>query len=123
MRTRGTPTRLELHRLKFHQNGRVGPRLSLQQLSDAEKELIQHDLLEDVRVKRIDFTGDLDEEVFDQVYLEVLCSWGVMCTHPSGSLQPSRHPLARTCSVCGSMVTDWAQKRDVKDLSSRPIKP
>lgn len=104
MRSRGTPTRLELHRMKFHQAGRRGSLLTLSSLSDEEKEIIQRELLQDVRVKKIDFTGEMDEEIFDGVYLEVLAEWGVMCTHPASSTEPVPGMRARRCKVCDCVV-------------------
>lgn len=87
MRTRKTPTRLELHRLKFNQNGRRGSLLRFQDLDAEERDLLQQELLQDVRVKRIDFTGPMDEKVFDSVQMEVYAEWGVMCPHPHSSLR------------------------------------
>ena len=73
--------------------------LSYAELDGVEKELIQKELLQDVRVKRIDFTGEMDEQVYDQVYLEVLTEWGVACPHPTSALKKSTHSLF--CSTCG----------------------
>ncbi len=100
MRTRGPPTRLELHRLKYNQNGRRGPLLTIRDLDDQEKEIINREVLQDVRVKRIDFTGDMDEQIFDEVQMSVLSEYGVMCPHPEYSLSPSKVHGSR-CNVCG----------------------
>jgi hypothetical protein len=109
MRPRATPSRLEIHRLKFHQNGRRGPLVRYSELDAYEKELIQKELLQDVRVKRIDFTGDMDEEIFDQVYLEVLSNWGVACPHPFGSIEGGLH--APHCRACGCSVISALTQR------------
>jgi len=107
MRTPGQPTRLELHRLKFNAaRGRM-QLLQLSDLSAAEKEIINREILQDVRVKRIDFTGDMDEQIFDGVQSRVLSEFGVMCNHPISSLQPAYHSGARNCSVCGCLVAPW----------------
>lgn len=75
----------------------------MDQLSGPEKDLIQGELLRDVRVKRIDFTGELDEQLFDSVFLEVMTEWGVICNHPSSALEQS-HSAAKKCGVCGCLV-------------------
>ncbi len=73
--------------------------LAYAELDGIEKELLQKELLQDVRVKRIDFTGDMDEQVYDQVYLEVLSSWGVACPHPTSALK--RAACSLFCTTCG----------------------
>lgn len=78
--------------------------LALSELTPIEKEQVQRELLQDVRVKRIDFTGDMDEEIFDQVYLEVLTEWGVSCPHPSSSVKPIQGGRAWECAVCGCLI-------------------
>lgn len=111
MRERVRPTRLELHRLKFNQDQGKGELLVFEQLSPAEKKLINDDILRDTRVQRIDFTGPLDEQIFDGVRMRVLSEWGVMCIHPKYSLEPSHHPGAMRCPVCGTLVAQWGWKR------------
>ena len=115
MRTRGTPTRLEVHRLKWHQNGRRGPMLSYAELDGVEKEILQKELLQDVRIKWIDFTGDMDEQIYDQVYLEVLSSWGVACPHPTSALKRSEHALL--CSTCGCDIIVPGMQKLVKKVT------
>lgn len=75
VKTRKTPTRLELHRLRFHRDGGRGEFLSYDDLDLAERHI-------------------LSQEVFTTIYLdgrkrdpyiicaEVFASWGVMCPHP-----------------------------------------
>lgn len=108
MRRSGKPTRLEIHRLKFQQTGGKCHLLRLEQLNDREKDLINQEILQDVRVKRIDFTGDLDEQIFDDVQSRVLAEFGVMCNHPESSLEPSHHKAAMRCNVCEALVVNWA---------------
>ena len=117
MRTRGTPTRLEIHRLKFHQNSQRGPLLAYSELDQVEKEILQQELLQDVRVKRIDFTGDMDEQIYDQVYIEVLNNWGVACPHPTSALKRSAHALY--CSTCGCDVVIPGLGGLLKKLASK----
>ena len=85
--------------MKWTQDGHRGPMLMLSELTGAEKELVQKDLLQDARVKRIDFTGEGDEQLFDQLYLEVLNGWGIACPHPTGSLVKTESALK--CTTCG----------------------
>lgn len=105
MRKRGKPTRLEIHRLKYNQSGRRGPLLKMAELSEFEKNLISQEVLQDVRVKRIDFTGDLDEQIFDDVQFGVLSEWGVMCPH--NNIEKATHKLAVVCTTCGCLKTVW----------------
>jgi hypothetical protein len=115
VRTAGKPTRLEIHRLKWNQNGRRGPMLAYASLDDLEKELVQKELLQDIRVKRIDFTGDMDEQIYDQVYLEVLNEWGVTCPHPTSALKRSTFSLF--CSTCGCDIVVPGMAKLTKKVS------
>jgi hypothetical protein len=103
MRTHATPTRLEIHRLKYNHTGRRGPLLHIIQLTDHEKEILNSEILQDVRVQRIDFTGDMDEQVFDEVQARVFAEWGVMCPH--SSLSPADRAAHRTCPACGAIIS------------------
>ena len=83
------------------------------ELDAVEKELIQIELLQDVRVKRIDFTGGLDEQIYDDVYMEVLSSWGVACSHPTVSIEKGKHaPYCKACKC--NVITPRTQKRVAK---------
>ncbi len=108
MHARNKPTRLELHRLKYNQNGQRGPLLTVWDLDNSEKKIINREILQDTRVKRIDFTGDMDEQIFDEVQMGVLSEYGVMCPHPEYSLKKSSHPKAALCEVCGALVVGWS---------------
>jgi hypothetical protein len=113
MRPRSTPTRLEVHRLKYHQNGRRGPLLKYIELDTVEKGLIQTELLQDVRIKRIDFTGELDEQIYDSVYMEVLSDWGVACSHPVVAIEKGKYaPYCRACKC--NVIVPQTQKRIAK---------
>jgi hypothetical protein len=103
VRPRGKPTRLELHRLKYNQNGRRGPLLRMSDLTDKEKDIISSEVLKDVRVKRLDFTGDLDEQIFDEVQFGVLSEFGVMCPH--SLTEPGFHKFSERCITCGCVMT------------------
>jgi hypothetical protein len=67
------PTRLELHRLKYHQNG-GGELLLLGELDDEERELVSHDVLTAIQRE-----AGVDEY---EIYSRTLADWGVMCPHP-----------------------------------------
>ena len=112
MRRSGKPSRLEIHRLKYNQAGRRGPLLRMAELTDAEKKLISSEVLQDVRVKRLDFTGDMDEQIFDEVQFAVLSEWGIMCPH--GLTEKGHHALYVRCITCGAMM-----KTPQPDVSSR----
>lgn len=104
MRARGKPTRLELHRLRYNQAGRRGPLLTIWDLDNVEKNLVQAEILQDVRVMRIDFTGDMDEQIWDGVQAEVFAEWGIMCPHPDSSREDADLPGTERCKVCGSVL-------------------
>lgn len=102
VRTRGTPTRLEIHRLKYNQAGRRGTSLNILQLSDVEKDILNSEILQDVRVQRIDFTGDMDEQIFNEVQARVFAEWGVMCPHPG--MSALERSTGQECPSCGALV-------------------
>lgn len=104
MRPRKTPSRLELHRLRYNANGRRGPLLTIHELDDYEKDIIQQELLKDVRVQRLTFTDPMDEEIYDGVYLKVLSEWGIMCNHPHYSVEPIKNSAGYRCGVCGCAI-------------------
>jgi hypothetical protein len=72
--------------------------LSYSELDNVEKEILQKELLQDVRIKRIDFTGDMDEQIYDQAYVNTLSNWGVACPHPTGALKRSTYSFF--CETC-----------------------
>lgn len=78
-------------------------------LEESEKDILQKEILQDMRVKRLDFTGDMDEQVFDQVQMEVFAEYGVMCPHTN--LLKDRKLSALICSVCGCHVIGISQER------------
>ena len=121
MRPRSTPTRLESHRLKYQQAGRRGQLLRVEQLEKVEKRMLQEELLKDVRVKRIDFTGDMDEQIYDEVQCGVFAEYGVMCPHPRYSQKNAHHPghagePVKECGVCGCIIFPggWREELRIK---------
>jgi hypothetical protein len=104
MRPRGTPTRLELHRLRYNQAGRRGALLRLEYLDQNEKDIINREIIQDVRVKRLDFTGDDDERIFDEAQGEVLAEYGVMCPHPKYAREPADLKKVERCTLCRAVV-------------------
>lgn len=102
MKSRGTPTRIELHRLKYHWSGKKTCLLSFDRLDPEEKKIVAQDVLTNIYLN-----GGKDPY---GVYAEVLGKWGIVCPHPqhmrkySGS-KSSPFPLSAhryyTCDVCG----------------------
>lgn len=117
MRHDHKPTRLELHRLKFHASGERGALLTYASLNKLEKSLIQAELLKDIRVSKLDFTGDMDEIVYDRVLAELLSKWGIMCPHEvlDEDDDTNDHPV---CLACGSIVF-WGKIRNALKISSK----
>lgn len=116
MHSRGKPTRLELHRLKYNQGGRRGPLLRLVDLEDQEKDLINREVLKDVRVKNIDFTKDGDEQIFDDVQVGVLAEYGIMCPHPELERPPPGFSSKKgyECTVCGCVVFPYRWREELR---------
>jgi hypothetical protein len=100
-----TPTRLELHRLKFQQSKGKEQLLLWDELTDAELGLISRDFF-----SRSLFTKrQLDPY---SAYADVLSSWGVMCPHPPDRRQTVEMKrdtfIGRffVCGCCGSRIMD-----------------
>lgn len=87
---RRTPTRLELHRLRYHKENHRLPLLPLDTLDTFEKLLISRDFFSRLFIERR-ITHPYE------VYGEVLSSWGIMCPHP----QLGKDSV---CGCCGSRV-------------------
>lgn len=113
MRTRGTPTRLEVHRLKYNQLEKKSTLLTYGDLDRKEKQFLQDQLLKDIRVANIDFTGDDDEVKYDRVLLEVLSDFGIMCPH--SVQEPAEHKRASLCCICGSLVVAGWRRIDGRE--------
>ncbi len=84
--------------------GRKGPLLRIEDLTPAEKDRLNREIISDIRVKEIDFSGPMDEHIFDLVQSEVFAEWGIMCPHPDYSLEQSDHPEAKRCGVCQAVL-------------------
>jgi hypothetical protein len=108
MRTRKTPSRLELHRLKYHRDGYRGPLLSVHELDDYDRDLIQNELLKEVKSQRVSFTDPADQKMFDKISLQVLTMWGIACMHPHASLTFLPDIGVYQCGVCEcELVGKW----------------
>lgn len=85
-------------------------------LSEEEKNILQNEVLQDIRVKRIDFTGPMDREIFYEVQTQVLSEYGVMCPHSENWQEPADHPKAKRCRVCGALLLPdtWRAELSVK---------
>lgn len=101
MRNRSIPTRLELHRLKFHHMGRLIPFLRIGELDIAERALISRDFF-----TRMHITGST-RNPYD-IYAETLAEWGIMCPHPEETITYSESYAH--CNCCGSSLIEWPQR-------------
>lgn len=113
--------------MNFQRDGRRGPLLRLDQLEPAEKELVQQDL----RARRLDDVQP-DERRMARVQAEVLAEWGVMCPHPSSSLdqigkldvlglkagKPVRSPVC-SCDACGAAVFPLQWRVELEQILAR----
>lgn len=68
------PTRLDLHRAKFHQQKKMIPLLLVSDLSEEECDIIASEVF---KLKKIS-----DEENIQNLYFYILSDFGVMCPHP-----------------------------------------
>ena len=89
---RSKPTRLELHRLKYHKENHRVPLLSMSSLDPVEKLLVSKDFFSRLFLQR-----RINQPY--EVYAEVLSSWGIMCPHPQLGKD-------HVCGCCGSRVLD-----------------
>lgn len=112
-----TPTRLELHRLKFRQAEGKQAMLLWDELTDAELSLISRDFFSR------SFLVQRQSDPYS-VYSDVLSSWGVMCPHPTEKrtvVQMKKDVYIgrfSICGCCGSRVMDvgrafWPTKKAV----------
>lgn len=110
-----TPTRLELHRLKFHQAEGKQPLLLWDELTDSELSLISRDFFSRALYAR----RQADPY---SVYSDVLSSWGVMCPHPADRRETVQIKKDTSvgrffiCKCCGSRIMDsgrafWPTKK------------
>jgi hypothetical protein len=115
------PGRLELHRLSWLKNGRRGPLLAYSVLSEEERDVLQRELAADVRIKSLNFTSPLDDELYASVMLDVLSGWGVMCTHPSYALEREK-PGHWECKTCGcAVITGWREALPAAKKSTESV--
>lgn len=109
-----TPTRLELHRLKYHWSGQTLTPIPFDRLDPEEKGIVARDALTHIYLNR-------GQNPY-QVYAEVLGNWGVVCPHPQhvrlySGQKSSPYPLAGhrwyDCQMCGCSVfnEDFYQSR------------
>lgn len=104
-----TETRLEEHRRLFTQNGGRGSLLKIEELNQAEMQLVNYEFMERCRGR----CENID--AMYAAYIETLHSWGVMCPHPQHMRLydgfhrtdvPLKHDEAQwyNCTLCGSSV-------------------
>ena len=91
--TRKTPTRLEVHRLKFHQAKRKGPLMTFAELTPAEARLVMNDVFSAMVLSgsRVGPYG---------VYNEVLSKWGIVCPHPASQRRGHEEGGHFRCESC-----------------------
>jgi hypothetical protein len=104
MKQKLTPSRLELHRMKFHHLEGKCELLSIYELDEYEKDLLQQELLKNVKVKRLTFTNDEDEEIYDKAFFDVCSEWGVMCVHPTYRVKKLENTVGWHCDLCGCSI-------------------
>lgn len=102
---RATPTRLELHRLKYHRDGMKGSLLSFSELSQEERAQLSNDIFQGIYLN----PGRDPYEIVSEVF----ANWGVGCNHPQArrlyegrerSAVPSPRFRWYTCESCGCCV-------------------
>lgn len=105
LRMAKTPTRLELHRLKYHKEGMKVSLLTMDELEPEEHSQLSADFFQTVR-------KNPGRDPYE-VYVEVMADWGVMCHHPQsrrlyeGNLKfdyPNSSYRWYLCTCCGSHV-------------------
>lgn len=126
------PTRLELHRAKFHKDGKKAPMLPVAVLDQEENTLIANDLMS--RLRALSATQEPTPDLHYKTYAEVLSDWGVMCPHPTdkrlydGSKIFTETDMFRwfDCTMCGCAVINplWkGQAQPFKLPKPRPAPP
>lgn len=100
------PTRVELHRLKYHWSGRKIRPIPFDRLDPEEKGIVARDILSNVYINRCDPY---------RAYADVLSSWGLACSHPQHmrnypGIGKSHFPLFQhrwyDCNICGCTVVN-----------------
>ena len=102
------PTRLELHRLRFHRDGFAGQLLSFDELDCIEKGLISRDFFSELK-------STYNRDPYETM-ASVFFSWGIMCMHPIEKRELRKHGYH--CSCCGCTVIE---KRHVDEAAVRSV--
>lgn len=105
MRPSSPSVRLEAHRLKWFRSERRGSLIPFHDLTDQEKQFLIDELTRDVAVRRLNVSDPTSESEFDQLFLQVLNEWGVMCPHPGVSVRMTQ--FGYHCSTCGCDVVSF----------------
>lgn len=91
-----SPTKLELHRLKYQATGGKHRLLAWSDLTDDERRTVSRDIFLALR------SHGQDRDYYE-IYLEVLMEWGIMCPHPNHlKTYIDRPHLHFRCSMCGT---------------------
>lgn len=94
MTLRRTPTRLELHRLKYHWTGKKSALLTYVQLDPEEQRQISEAVFNSVYLDKSDPYA---------AYARVFSEWGVACPHP----QHKRYYSGATSSIVALRDHRW----------------
>ena len=99
MRASSATVRLKNHRAKYNATGKRGALLSYASLTKREQKFIQDEILKDIRISRLEFVENIEEDDldYDHVLAETLTAWGIMCPHNSLSSK-------NECHACGAMI-------------------
>lgn len=97
VKKRSTPTRLELHRLRFNRDGHTGSLLSFDELDERERDIISHEFFETLHV-----SGSMRDPY--EAIVKVFSSWGIMCIHPEERRVACSHGYV--CNCCGCIVIE-----------------
>lgn len=116
------PTRVELHRLKFHWSKKTIPLLQFHALDEEEKRLIADEVFAEIKKQGMDSRYG--------AYIHVLSEWGIVCPHPQETRlyrdvvtkTHSDFPLTNfryyECMVCECMCINEHFSREVEKRKS-----
>src|SRR5271168_3057703 len=96
---RQTPTRVELHRARYHFEGCVGKRLSLDELDEDSRRVFSEHLFFNIALAH----GLRDPY---EVLSDTLEEWGLSCVHPISMRKYAASGAWFCCGLCECSVVD-----------------
>jgi hypothetical protein len=93
--------RLAAHRLRWVRDRHTGPLIPFNDLSEIERKFLVDEVMSRIKIRRLSSSEDVDEQIFDELLLDVLNEWGVMCKHPTVIV--SKTNFGR-CDLCGCEI-------------------